>query len=249
MSAEVWFTRLTLKRDDAAIAPLLQELAPADSGAAMTTGHRLMWSVMPPETRALHDRAAPDRPEGAAFLWREAEPGRKFYLLGPRPTENSPFFRVETKPYAPEFRPGHRLVFDVRLNATVARKGDAHAKGRSRRSDVAMDRMRAEEAAAFDAGVEIPGRAERRLEAAESATAEWLRRVGARDGFAPIALRLEAYHVESLPRRGRHADIGISDVRGALEVIDSRRFLARVLAGFGRSKAFGCGLMLLKRAP
>ena len=28
MSAEVWFTRLTLKRDDAAIAPLLQELAP-----------------------------------------------------------------------------------------------------------------------------------------------------------------------------------------------------------------------------
>ena len=220
MSAEVWFTRLTLKRDDAAIAPLLQELAPANSGAAMTTGHRLMWSVIPPETRALHDRAAPDRPEAAAFLWREAETGRKFYLLGPRPLEHSPFFRIETKPYAPDFRPGHRLVFDLRVNATVARKGDAHAKGRSRRSDVAMDRMRAEEAAAFAAGVEIPGRAERRLDAAESAAAEWLLRIGARDGFAPIALRLEAYRVETLPRRGRDADIGVSDVRGALEVTD-----------------------------
>ncbi len=249
MNEQIWFTRLTLKREDMAIAPLLQELAPADSGMAMTTGHRLMWTVMLPETRALHDRALPDRAGGAAFLWREAEPGRKFYLLGPRPTENSPFFRVETKLYAPDFRPGDRLVFDVRVNATVARKGDADARGRSRRSDVAMDRMRAEEAAALAAGVEIAGRAERRLKAAEGATAEWLRRVGARDGFALTALRLEAYRVENLPRRGRHADIGVSEVRGALEVTDPERFLARVLAGFGRAKAFGCGLMLLKRAP
>jgi CRISPR system Cascade subunit CasE len=243
MSAEAWFTRLTLKRDDAAIAPLLQELAPADSGAAMTIGHRLMWSVIPAETRALYDRASSERPETAAFLWRESETARKFYLLGPRPLDHSPFFRIETKPYAPDFRRGDRLAFDLRVNATVARKGNVDTKGRSRRSDVAMDRMRAEEAAGSDIG----GRAERRLNAAENAAAEWLQRIGERDGFALKAVRLEAYRVETLPRRGRGADIGVSDVRGALEVTNDEHFLARLLAGFGRAKAFGCGLMLLRR--
>ncbi len=249
MSAKVWFSRLTLKREDAAIAPLLQELAPADAGAAMTTGHRLMWSVMPPETRALYDRARADRAEGAAFLWRGAEAGRKYYLLGPRPVENSPFFRVESKPYAPDFQAGDRLAFDLRANATVARKRNVDAKGRSRRSDVAMDRMRGEEAAAAAAGVDVATRAERRLKAAESAAADWLRRIGERDGFALSAERLDAYRVETLPRRGANADIGVFDLRGALEVVDGERFQARVLAGFGRAKAFGCGLMLLRRVP
>lgn len=244
MSAEVWFSRLTFKRDDAAIAPLLQELAPADAGAAMTTGHRLMWSVMPPETRALYDRARADRAAGAAFLWREAEAGRKFYLLGPRPVESSPFFRVESKPYAPDLEPGDRLAFDLRANATVARKSNADAKGRSRRSDVAIDRLRAEEAAI---GADVAPRERRRLSAAESAAGDWLRRIGERDGFALSAVQLEAYQVEALPRRGDDAKIGVFDLRGALEVVDADRFRARVLAGFGRAKAFGCGLMLLRR--
>ena len=246
MSAEVWFSRLTLKREDPAIAPLLKELAPANAGAAMTTGHRLMWSVMPPETRALYDRARADRAERAAFLWREAEAGRKYYLLGPRPVERSPFFRVETKPYAPDFQAGDRLAFDLRANATVARKRNVDAKGRSRRSDVAMDRMHIEEAAAA-AAVDVATRAERRLKAAESAAADWLRRIGERDGFALSAERLDAYRVETLPRRGANANIGVFDLRGALEVVDGERFQARILAGFGRAKAFGCGLMLLRR--
>jgi CRISPR system Cascade subunit CasE len=151
--------------------------------------------------------------------------------------------RIETKPYAPDFRAGDRLAFDLRVNATVARKGNVDAKGRSRRSDVAMDRMRAEEAAGSDIGE----RAERRLNAAESAAAEWLLRIGERDRFALKAARLEAYRVETLPRRGRGAEIGVSDVRGALEVTNDKHFLARLLAGFGRAKAFGCGLMLLRR--
>ena len=37
--SDAWFTRLTLKREDAAIAPLVQELAPASPAAAMSMGH------------------------------------------------------------------------------------------------------------------------------------------------------------------------------------------------------------------
>ncbi len=152
MSAEVWFTRLTLKRDDAA-----SRRSPGTRAGEFGSGDddRPPPDVVrrsAPETRALHDRAAPERAERAAFLWREAETGRKFYLLGPRPVGPLAVLRIETKPYRTRLPPGDRLAFDLRLNATVARKGNVDAKGRSRRSDVAMDRMRAEEAAAQLAG-------------------------------------------------------------------------------------------------
>ena len=245
MNDGVWFTRLTLKRGDRAIAPLIQELAFSDPGASMTVAHRLMWTIAAPDTRAAFDRDNPDRADRAAILWREAEMGRKFYILGPLPADSSDILRIETKPFSLAFRPGDALAFDLRLNATVARKGEPGR--RSSRSDVAMDRMRAEEAAAQMAGAEIAGRAERRLKAAEGAAAEWLSRVGARDGFSLRGVKLDAYRVETLPRRGRSAKIGVCDLRGALDVTDGERFLARILAGFGRAKAFGCGLMLLRR--
>jgi CRISPR system Cascade subunit CasE len=248
MSDDVWFTRLTLKREDAAIAPLVQELAPAQPDAAMSMGHRLMWSVMPEEIRKHYDRANPDRRAGAAFLWRAAQAGQ-YYLLGPRPVEGSPFFRIETKPYAPVFQAGDRLSFDLRVNATVARKANADAKGRSKRSDVAMDRIRADEIATATAGDSIESRSHRRMTAAQGAAAEWLAGLGARDGFDMRSMWLDAYRVESLPRRGKRAQIGVFEIRGVLEVVDGARFLQRVLVGFGRAKAFGCGLMLLRRAP
>ena len=46
---------------------------------------------------------------------------------------------------------------------------------------------------------------------------------------------------------GGAARIGVSDVSGVLEIDEGERFLSRVIAGFGRAKAFGCGLMLLRR--
>ena len=131
----------------------------------------------------------------------------------------------------------------------MARKGNADAKGRSRRSDVAMDRMRAEEARPHcgrrhcgargappeggrkrGVGMVAPHRRARRIRADRAAAGGLSRR----DAATPRA------------KRARSAS---AMLRGALEVTDDERFLARVLAGFGRAKAFGCGLMLLRRAP
>jgi CRISPR system Cascade subunit CasE len=38
------------------------------------------------------------------------------------------------------------------------------------------------------------------------------------------------------------------DLSGVLEVQDGEPFLAALLSGFGKAKAFGCGLMLIRRA-
>jgi CRISPR system Cascade subunit CasE len=144
---QAWFTRLTLRRDSAAVAPLIDVLAPKDGGQSMTTTHRLMWSIMPEHIRHRWDRASPEHEVGGAFLWREAAAGRKFYLLGPRPVAESPYFAIETKPFEPRLAAGDQLAFDLRVNATVARKVGVNVDGLPirKRVDVAMDRMVAEE--------------------------------------------------------------------------------------------------------
>ena len=40
----------------------------------------------------------------------------------------------------------------------------------------------------------------------------------------------------------------VLDFTGVLEVRDPAAFLAAIARGFGRAKAFGCGLMLIRRA-
>ena len=60
------------------------------------------------------------------------------------------------------------------------------------------------------------------------------------------------YSAVSLPRqKGRreaYAKFGILDLSGTLRVNDPAAFIARLGTGFGRARAFGCGLMLIRRA-
>jgi CRISPR system Cascade subunit CasE len=59
------------------------------------------------------------------------------------------------------------------------------------------------------------------------------------------------YRVMRLERgRGKARDIelGVLDLEGTLEVCDPQAFVAALGHGFGRGKAFGCGLMLIRRA-
>jgi CRISPR system Cascade subunit CasE len=249
MSEEVWFTRLTLKRDAGAVAPLIAILAPDDGGEAMSRIHRLMWSVMPEAQQRRWDRAAPERQGRAPFLWREADKGRRYYLLGPQPVENSPYFEIETKSFGLAPSPGDRLAFDLRVHATVDRKVGETPEGRAvrQRIDIAMDALRAEEHLRPEEKI---NRAGRRAPAAETAAREWLKAQGARNGFRLLAMGLAAYRVERVPRgRGKAARLGVFDVAGLLETTEPNLLAERVRKGFGRAKAFGCGLMLLRRSP
>jgi CRISPR system Cascade subunit CasE len=142
----------------------------------------------------------------------------------------------EVKTFAPELAPGARLAFALRANATRDRK-DAG------RVDVVMDALH---------GVPKGARAPERMAIAQREGAAWLSRQGEVAGFHPIATAIEDYSVAALPghRRSRRGQpqFGILDMTGTLEVTEPAAFLARLAQGFGRAKAFGCGLMLVRRA-
>jgi CRISPR system Cascade subunit CasE len=65
----------------------------------------------------------------------------------------------------------------------------------------------------------------------------------------PDGLRVDGYRVlrPPRPRKAGQMRIGVLDFDGVLTVTDPQRFLAALAAGFGRAKAYGCGLMLIAR--
>lgn len=221
----LWLVRARLKRDSqvSALAPLL---LPEDDSERAMAAHRLVWSLMPPDSAARRD-----------FLWREEAPGR-FLVLSPRRPDDSALFEVESKPFEPELAPGDRLRFVLRANPTTAR---AELGRRGTRVDVVMHALHP---------VPHGERAAARPALAQDAGAAWLERVGMRYGFAPEhGLRADGYRVLRIPRQGRASiQLGTLDYDGILEVQDPAAFLTGLAAGFGRARAFGCGLMLIRRA-
>ncbi|NKN38470.1 type I-E CRISPR-associated protein Cas6/Cse3/CasE [Agrobacterium sp. a22-2] len=253
---ELWFTRATLRRDAPDLAPLVGRLLPEDGeeGEKLNAAHQLLWTLMP---QAMQQAGKPGRADGgekAAFLWREAEQLNSWYLLGPMPRDDSPFFTVEPKPYGLALQAGNRLSFDLVANATVNRLVDPE-KGRDgrKRCDVVMDALKAQERATGTTG----DRAARRQSVAAEALAGWLAEQGGRNGFALNGFDLVSYRTVEIDRprvgRGRASPakkgplMGVGRMRGLITVTDPAAFAAKVATGFGRAKAFGCGLMLLRQ--
>jgi CRISPR system Cascade subunit CasE len=244
----LYLSRARLRHD--APGDAVSEAVSRLGGTRAATAHRLIWALFGDN---------PDRPRD--FLWREAEPG-VFYLLSARvPEDRSGLFRLdEAKLFAPSLAPGDRLQFVLRANATIARKPEGAGSGaRGKRCDVVMDAIHA-----------LPrgSRAGPRGEVLADVATRWLVGQGEKSGFEVAerdpdpdrkageidqerreALRVTGYRVLRIGRsRGRAAvQLGILDLEGTLVVREPVRFVAALAHGFGRGKAFGCGLMLVRR--
>lgn len=219
---------------------LAHALLARDPDANAAAAHRLVWTLFADDPERRRD-----------FLWRAETPGSvattTFYLLSARPPQDPlGIFELDPpKSFAPALRRGDRLRFTLRANPVVTRKD---ASGKPRRHDVVMDWLQRQ-------GIGPGARAEHRRAAIEAAALCWLEAQGERYGFAlsrgsagaPL-LRADGYEQHVLPReRARPVSFSVLDVEGVLEVREPERFLEAVGRGFGKAKAWGCGLMLLRR--
>lgn len=233
MSVPMLLSRARLRKD-APIQALARALIPDDAAGRAATAHRLVWTLF---------ADAPDRERD--FLWREAEPG-VFYLLSNRPpVDHHNLFDLDPpKLFAPALAVGDRLAFSLRANATVARGGGPGRRGKP--CDVVMDALH---------GLPPGARAEQRADKTQEAGVKWLESQGAKSGFTlgrtsddAVDARSVSYAVLALDRRNAAMRIGVLDLDGVLVVTDPAQFCDRLATGYGRAKAFGCGLMLIRRA-
>ncbi|MTH95099.1 type I-E CRISPR-associated protein Cas6/Cse3/CasE [Roseibium sp. RKSG952] len=220
----LYLSRLRLSKTPSARA-LSGLLSPSEAGPRGSAHHQLLWS-------AFSD--GPDRRRD--FLWRENREG-EFLTLSERPPLPTDLFEPHsTKEFAPVLAAGSRLDFALRANATRTKRG-------GQRVDVVMDAL-----------YQLPRgqRAPARMAVAAREGRAWLERQGVKAGFAVIAAGAEDYATNVLPGyRGPgkgQPQFGILDLSGQIEIVDPVAFLAQLGKGFGRAKAFGCGLMMIRRA-
>ena len=89
----------------------------------------------------------------------------------------------------------------------------------------------------------------------DDALEKWMRRQGERHGFSlakdsnnQYKLQNNGYRWHSIKaKKGKKSGFSSVDFLGDLEITDVEKFTNALFVGIGRAKAFGCGLMLVRR--
>lgn len=162
----------------------------------------------------------------------------RYYVVSARPpVAFSEDWEVQSRAYDPLPPVGRRLSFVLCANPVVSKKC---AEGKSRRHDVVMQ-------------AKIDARAEgRRIPGADLVSAScmaWLQARAARAGFELVGATVDVYQQQKARKYNAEKDISYSSVEfsGELIVTDAQLFRQTLLHGLGHAKAFGCGLMLVKK--
>ncbi|MGH1419825.1 MAG: type I-E CRISPR-associated protein Cas6/Cse3/CasE [Hyphomicrobiaceae bacterium] len=239
----MWLSRAQIKAD-ASMDALSPVLIPGDDNKRIGVAHRIVWTMFPGDPKAKRD-----------FLWREEKPGQFIILSRRQPTASS-FLDLESKRFAPDISVDSKLMFRLRANATMDKKQPGQK--RSKRVDVVMDALNT-----IPQGKRAGPRKQELgwMETEEfqtlppQAPLAWLQRQGANKGFEVNEAVVLGYDRVRLPRDSNNAtkkktsDIQFSALEfdGVLKITDQGKFIHALADGFGRAKAFGCGLMLIKR--
>jgi len=228
---QLFLVRAELRRDVPAVA-LAELLVPREGGAQVEAAHRLVWSLFADRTDRRRD-----------FLWRQTGPGGFIVLSARPPSDQHNLFALDYKPFAPQLRAGQRLQFSLRANPVVA-SAPGKAGQRGKRHDVVMHTLNS---------VPREQRAAEREALIRQAGGKWLARQGALYGFEVDLDRLaiDGHDQVRIPRgdlTDRPISFSVLEFDGILVLHDPEGFQRRLVSGFGAARAFGCGLMLIRRA-
>lgn len=167
------------------------------------------------------------------FLYRreEMQGAFRFFVLSQQPPAQSDIFDVQHRAFVPALHVGQTLCFTLRANPTICKNGKRH--------DLLMETKRQ-----VRGHVDGPNIWQHQQQAAQ----DWLMRQGDQNGFSLREVNVDAYRQQQVIRAKSRQMIQFSsvDYSGMLMVNDVALFLQRLMQGYGKSRAFGCGLMLIK---
>ena len=222
----MYISRIHVKRGQE-----LFRLTRSEARDSLYAAHQLLWRAFPKDAGANRD-----------FLFRQEnrEGLPCFFVVSERRPVNDGLFQIETKDYSPQLEIGQRLAFSLTANPVVARKTDG--KKYSPKHDVWMDAKRE----ARNMGLDD----EERIAHCEDRARQWLIARAETHGFSIEDQQIhvdEYFHHQFYRRKGRPIRFSSISYDGILTVVDPERLLGTLFEGIGRSRAFGCGLMLVRR--
>jgi CRISPR system Cascade subunit CasE len=148
---------------------------------------------------------------------------------------------IMSKPYQPKLLEGERFGFSVRVNPIVAKK----VVGKKNR--VHHDILMEAKTQAKEQGLSI----EQRAGMVDQAGKDWLIGRAQSLGFSveEDLITCDGYQQHRFYKGKNNKPISLStlDYNGVLTVTNAEVFSQRLFEGIGRAKAFGCGLMMIRR--
>ena len=230
--------------------------------------HSLIWQLFPNDPAAKRDfifRQEFEKEQLAFSVTRRGIP--LFYIVSRRkPEPVSDLLIVESKEYYPRLTIGMRLAFKLRANPVVQQKCDRQNseewhefRKKSGMQNKETTKIRRYHDVLMDAKMQIKqkgisDRSQIQIEM-NNAALQWLSAKSQSNGFELERLNDElnvnafAYKQHLLGRKGKAKPIKFSsvDYSGTLIVTNVDFFQNVLYNGLGHSKAFGCGLLLIRR--
>jgi CRISPR system Cascade subunit CasE len=177
------------------------------------------------------------------FLYREEMTAgglpQFFVLSETRPVINNALFNVQTKSFDPQLSAGRRLAFKLRVNPTVCLKNE---EGKSKRHDVLMNakyQFKESGSTNQDEVKLLMDEAAHQWIAHPKRLEQW----GIELGALPD---IECYTQHKSLKKKHRVQFSSVDFQGVLTVSNPAVFWEQYKKGFGRAKAMGCGLMLIR---
>ncbi|HDR47208.1 MAG TPA: type I-E CRISPR-associated protein Cas6/Cse3/CasE [Geoalkalibacter subterraneus] len=222
----MYFSRIRLRRG---VSP--REIAKL-TGMNGYKVHQLVWNLF-----ADH----PDRRRDFTYRYESVGGWPSFYTVSSRePVDAVGLWEMQAKEYSPHLRTGQRLGFSLRVNPVRTRHD---ANGKQQRHDVVMEEKMKRRNMGDD--IDLP-------EIVQEQGYLWLAKRSASQGFNVSAanVRVDGYQQHRFFKGKGNKPVTFStlDFNGVLIVSEPDVFVENTLfGGFGPAKAFGCGLMLVRK--
>ena len=224
----MYFSRIRL-RSDANTEALSRQLCETGSYRE----HQMLWRLFGDDPDAKRD-----------FLFRRDDQNGwpQFYVVSRRrPADQGNVWQIDQQEYHPKLCSGQRLAFSLRANPVITRKDST---GKSKRHDLVMDLKKQsgwKETSIFDRNP--------LYELVQQAGETWLTSRLEKNGAKLETLNAEGYIQHQAQKKGSIRPIRYStlDLAGTLSVTDPEAFTQTLYQGLGPAKAFGCGLLLVRR--
>ncbi len=180
-----------------------------------------------------------------------------FYLLSKYPPEQvGTTWIIESKPFQPALKAGDLLAFSLRANPVIQAKQQrteeqalqhaAQRKANNLPEKMTKKRIHHDVVMSFKSSLsasELEHYSQAELE--QLAGEQWLKQRAEKSGFLLHSVIAQGYQQHHFKKR--QIKISTLDFEGVLEVADPALFIQKMYEGLGRSKAFGCGLLMIKR--
>lgn len=191
--------------------------------------HQTLWNLFEIDPNANRD-----------FIYRyEMRQGKpSYYIVSERPPTNGHgIWMIETKEYDPKISTGQKFSFVLRANPVVTKNGKKH--------DVVMAEKHRIDYKNIPVSTRPPLQ-----QIVQQAGEKWLIQRADDNGFSieEEFVSVDRYQLhESFKPKSKHSiRFSTIDYQGVLKVSNIDKFQKTLLNGLGKSKAFGCGLLLVK---